>query len=189
MQSLTTAVLFGRLPYRKLSTHAPQLHKTQRMSASTKTPQSMHPNQKKYVSIEDYRILVQEVDFRKTEIRINDKIDTVKTDLTKEITAVRTDLTKEITAVRTELKETEIRLNTKIDTVKTDLTKEITAVRTDLTKAISEVASSVEKLGTGIYRALFGAVVSIVGIIGAVVYSHPDGRSYLADIIRGESRK
>jgi hypothetical protein len=159
------------------------------MSASTKTPQSMHPNQKKYVSIEDYRILVQEVDFRKTEIRINDKIDTVKTDLTKEITAVRTDLTKEITAVRTELKETEIRLNTKIDTVKTDLTKEITAVRTDLTKAISEVASSVEKLGTGIYRALFGAVVSIVGIIGAVVYSHPDGRSYLADIIRGESRK
>jgi len=54
---------------------------------------------------------------------------------------------------------------------------------------MNAIAVSIEKLGSGIYRALFGAVLSVLGIIGAAIYSHPDGRNYLADIVRGEPRQ
>ena len=235
MQALTNISIFTfRTVHQRASTKAPCFRKIPvAYASSTKAPSVVQRHHNNHVSREEYRVLVQEVDFRKTELRLNDKIDTVKTDiskeissvrtelkdtelrlndkidtvrtdltkeinsvrtdLTKEINSVRTDLTKEISSVRTELKDTEIRLNDKIDTVKTDLSKEINSVRTDLSKEISTLAkeistvsSNLEKLGTGIYRALFGAVLSVLGIIGGVIYSHPDGRRYLADIVRGE---
>jgi phage host-nuclease inhibitor protein Gam len=213
MQALTNISIFTfRTVHQRASTKAPCFRKIPvAYASSTKAPSVVQRHHNNHVSREEYRVLVQEVDFRKTELRLNDKIDTVKTDiskeissvrtelkdtelrlndkidtvrtyLTKEINSVRTDLTKEISSVRTELKDTEIRLNDKIDTVKTDLSKEIST----LAKEISTVSSNLEKLGTGIYRALFGAVLSVLGIIGGVIYSHPDGRRYLADIVRGE---